>query len=252
MDKRLNELNDHNVILTGYPGTGKSYTVAKFIDLCLYKGKKVVATASTGKAAVVLTEALEKLNVHKTCVTIHKFFGILDGRFSDDEMVELMFNDERYEKRKRELLETNVLIIDEVSMISKKTFEQVEHVSRAVKNNDRPFGGMQVVLCGDFYQLPPVPSPHYGDDGSYVFSSDLIDCFHHVDLTTVHRQRDEDLSRAISEVARGQLKEDSTFLLRRLARPLPPGDPPIHLYGNNLDVDIHNARCLMDLEDPLA
>ncbi|XP_033749334.1 ATP-dependent DNA helicase pfh1-like [Pecten maximus] len=103
---------------------------------------------------------------------------------------------------------------------------EIDSVCKHVRGNQQPFGGIQMLLSGDFFQLPPVPSPQYGDTGNYVFSSILIDFFHHINLTEIHRQKEEDFACTVRGVTRGHLERESLLLLKRLDRTLPPGDPP--------------------------
>jgi ATP-dependent exoDNAse (exonuclease V) alpha subunit len=87
----------------------------------------------------------------------------VDGRFSNTEIVELVSSDERYIETKERLVKTEVLIVDEGSMISNKVMSQVEFLCRKVRKINQLFGNMQVILVGDFYKLPPVSNEMYGD-----------------------------------------------------------------------------------------
>ena len=89
----------------------------------------------------------------------------------------------------KRIRDTDCLIIDEISMISKNVFESIEAVLRSARKTSEIAGGMQVILVGDFRQLPPVPNEGYGDKGDYAFESDIFKSLirHHVDLRQVHR-----------------------------------------------------------------
>lgn len=102
-------------------------------------------------------------------------------------------------------METDCLFIDEVSMISRKILNQIEFVCRGLKNSDKFFGGLQVVLVGDFYQLQPVRNEFYGDFGYPCFSVDWFkDAFPHViNLHIIHRQQETDLITAVNEMEQG-------------------------------------------------
>lgn len=134
-------------------------------------------------------------------------------------------------------------------MLSKHTFEQAEYVCRLIKQKTLPFGGMQVILCGDFYQLPPVPSHHLGDNGDYCFESPIFDkAFpHKITLSRVYRQEERDLITAISELATATVSEKTDMLLKKLSREIPNCDNPVKIYARNYDVDVHNAEKLMQL-----
>ena len=137
-------------------------------------------------------------------------------------------------------------MIDEISMLSLKTFEQLEVVCRVARGQDRYFGGLQVVLFGDFYQLPPVGNPLYNDEGKFCFES-LIFCqyiTHKVNLKTVVRQDDDLLIKAVRETALGCVSDEVDVFLKSLQRPIPENIQPIHLFPKNIDTTIFNNECL--------
>src|SRR5690606_39218831 len=133
-------LSGESVLLTGPAGTGKTHLLNRFIRLAKSDGKFVSVTATTGLAAT-----------HIGGNTIHSWAGIgihdsLPSSFA-----------EHMAKGRREIIEkTDVLIIDEISMLHDFRLDMVDEVCRAVRKKDQPFGGIQVVLSGDFFQLPPV------------------------------------------------------------------------------------------------
>lgn len=162
--------------------------------------KNVAVTASTGKAASVLKE---KLPQETPVTTIHRFAGLLDGRYDNEQILKLMNESETFERPRYNIIHTDTLIIDEISMLSSRTFSQLEFLLRKVRGIEKPFGGIQVILAGDLRQLPPVPNMEYGDDGSFfIAADDIVHVFHVVQLKKVERQEEEDLINAINEVAR--------------------------------------------------
>ncbi|XP_074649009.1 uncharacterized protein LOC141904325 [Tubulanus polymorphus] len=172
--------------------------------------------------------------------TLHSWSGIQDGRYSKSELSHRFLHDSSFSNVKSAISETEVLIIDEISMISRHVFEQVEYVCRLVRNNDSNFGGLQVILSGDFFQLPPVPNPSCYDDGQYCFMSDVFK-FHHVCiLEQVVRQSDIAFIEAINAVSRGNVADKSLKYLESLNKPLPSNLNPIYLFPNNFDVEIRN------------
>lgn len=117
--------------------------------------------------------------------------------------------------------ETDVLFIDEISMLSKRTFDLLQYVSQNVRNCDYAFGGLQVVAFGDFLQLPPVANAL--DEGKYAFESTSWDATfpHQIILEENFRaQDDEDFVKMLRELSRGTCSDESAELIRSLSRPL--------------------------------
>ena len=131
----------------------------------------------------------------------------------------------------KELEALNMLIIDEMSMVSKRTFEMLEYVLR-LKDPGRRFGGIQVILVGDFMQLPPVRNKRCGDEGEICFTSSLFPP-HSIILEEIMRQSDDQLIKCICELSKGNCSEDSLELLEQLSRPL-SNNMAIKLYTTKL------------------
>ena len=129
-----------NVFLTGAPGAGKTYVLNEFVRAAREEGANVAVTASTGIAAT-----------HINGTTIHSWSGIGLATALTDNLVKTVRT-----RRKRKLQEADILIIDEVSMLHAWLFDMVDRICRIIRRDERPFGGLQVVLSGDFFQLPPV------------------------------------------------------------------------------------------------
>lgn len=136
-----------SVFFTGSAGTGKSVLLREIIKLLRIKHVKepdrVAVTASTGLAACNIGG-----------VTLHSFAGFGLGKEDVSECVKKI---KRNGKAKQRWLRTKILIIDEISMVDAELFDKLEAIAREVRRNGRPFGGMQLVITGDFFQLPPVP-----------------------------------------------------------------------------------------------
>ena len=145
-----------NVFLTGSPGSGKTYTVKAYIDWLREHSIEPAITASTGVAAT-----------HIHGMTIHSWSGIgITEHFTPFE-IDRIAGKEQIAKR---IQKTSVLIIDEVSMLSGSVLDAVDAVCKQVRGNEMPFGGIQVVLVGDFYQLPPVAGR--GKQVTFAFESE--------------------------------------------------------------------------------
>lgn len=140
-----------------------------------------------------------------------------DGRYENHTLVNMIINDDDKESTREKLQAMDVLIIDEVSMLSQRTFEQVSFVLEKVRKSSRPFGGVQVILSGDFYQLPPIANTSFSDAGNYCFQSTLWKmCVpHHINLRQVHRQDESDLVTAVRELSQGYATDQTCQLLSR-------------------------------------
>ena len=141
-------VNGHNLVVTGQAGTGKTFLVRKLVQYMRYtQNKNVVIVCSTGIAATHYAN----LNAQ----TLHKWSGIVDGRYLNQEIIHLVKTDERFSTAKSNILSVDTLIIDEVSMISAKVLNQVQALCKGIRNSDALFGNIQTILVGDFLQLPP-------------------------------------------------------------------------------------------------
>ena len=170
-----------SVFFTGSAGTGKSVLLREIIKVLRDKYRRepdrVAVTASTGLAAC---------NVGG--VTLHSFAGIGLGKEPVPELVKKI---KRNQKAKNRWMRTKVLIVDEISMVDGDLFDKLEAIARAIRNNGRPFGGIQLVITGDFFQLPPVPD-HGGRDVKFSFDASTWNTSieHTIGLTQVFRQKD--------------------------------------------------------------
>jgi nucleoside-triphosphatase THEP1 len=186
-----------NVFLTGQAGSGKTFVINKYIQWLRSCGVQVAITASTGIAAT-----------HIGGVTIHSRSGIGIKDVLSDYDMELIQQNERLHKN---ISKAKVLIIDEISMLSANTIDSVDRVVQMLRRDGRPFGGLQVIFVGDFFQLPPVMS--LNPDGSesnkrFAFASkawkdlDLVMCYLH----TQHRQSEGDFSDILNTLRKGDMQ----------------------------------------------
>ncbi|WP_201591822.1 AAA family ATPase [Psychrobacter pulmonis] len=177
-----------NVFLTGSAGSGKTYTLNQYIDYLRARRVPVAVTASTGIAAT-----------HMNGTTIHSWSGIgIKDELSDRDLTNLS----RKQFLADRLKDTAVLIIDEISMLHAKQLNLVNQVLKHVRKNDAAFGGIQVVVAGDFFQLPPIGSKGETNREKFAFMSEAwLDAkFHICYLSEQHRQ--------VSEAANGGLDLD--------------------------------------------
>lgn len=235
-DEALDNLKDgHHVFLTGPAGSGKTTVLNKFIEWAQGEGMKVAVTASTGIAAT-----------HLGGTTIHSWCGIgIADTMSEYEIDELTQKEWLHSR----LVATEILVIDEVSMLHSYRLDLVDQVLRTVRQIEEPFGGVQVVLSGDFFQLPPINRGGSGPD-HFAFEAQSwgqlapMICY----LDTVYRQSDDPLLQVLNEMREGQLSEDSEELLKdRMEEELPDTMTPTRLFTHNADVDVLNDEELSKL-----
>ena len=228
-------LSGESVLLTGPAGAGKTFVLNQFIKLAKHEGKHVSVTATTGLAAT-----------HLGGTTIHSWAGIGVGDFLPSGFAEHMA------KGRREIIEkTNVLVIDEISMLHDFRLDMVDEVCRIVrKEPDLPFGGIQIIMSGDFFQLPPI---NRGDSraGSFVVNSDVwqeldpVICY----LEEQHRQDDETLIEILNAIRAGDVRRNHAETLLARTEVYPEDFELLtELHTVNVDVDTMNAAKLAEIE----
>lgn len=230
-DQALTHLkSNRNVFLTGQPGTGKTYTINKYIEWCIDNGIIPAVTASTGIAAI-----------HVGGTTIHSFAGVRDDNALTAQDVEDILSNPWIRDR---LCKTEVLIIDEISMVSKKLLNVVSVLAMAARNNDRPFGGIKIIAVGDFFQLPPVK-------GEFAFEAEAWDqanfqvCYLHEQ----HRQSEKVFNDILTNIRAGHLTDDQKAIIRgRVTSDASNLDGAIRLDTHNAKVDKINEMKLDRLQ----
>jgi ATP-dependent DNA helicase PIF1 len=223
-----------NAFLTGEPGAGKTHTVNAYVRWLRARGIEPAITASTGIAAT-----------HVGGMTIHAWsgLGIRDHLTAVD--LDAISSKEHLVKRHQK---ASVLIIDEVSMLSGEVLSMVDRILRETRSSSRAFGGLQVVMVGDFFQLPPVARA--GKQVSFAFESDAWSAANPLPLYLheQHRQDDEVLVRVLANIRRNECEPDdvSCILSRETEEDgVPEGIPRLHTH--NADVDRENAERLAKL-----
>jgi ATP-dependent DNA helicase PIF1 len=216
--------------LTGSAGTGKSRLISEFKSLLVELNKNVAVCATVGLAAVQIGGR-----------TLDSFMKIFpqDASISNDLLVSTKMKSRSLVKSLKEL---DVILIDEVSMLTPEKFLQCDALLKSARANQHPFGGVQVILIGDFFQLPPISN---SNSLTFIFELDLFYALldEIVELEEVHRQKDSDFVNLLHRMRIGQLTEsDITILQSRVNAPLlDDGIKATCLFAQNLDVDRINA-----------
>jgi ATP-dependent exoDNAse (exonuclease V) alpha subunit len=224
-----------NVFLTGSAGTGKTFLLNEYIEYLKNRKISPVVLAPTGIAAS-----------HINGMTIHSFFGLGVKEKVNDGLARFLISQKFVKNRLKKL---EVLVIDEVSMISPDLFETIDKILRKFKETEIPFGGVQVVLSGDFFQLPPI-SKNLREEkfiwqASLWESADFKICY----LEEKFRHDDNDLIRILDEIRSGVVSSDSMELFESCYnREFPNGLKVTRLYTHNADVDRINEQELNRLK----
>jgi ATP-dependent DNA helicase PIF1 len=194
-----------NIFITGPGGSGKSAIIRK-IHAHAYSGlKNIQVCALTGCAAVLLNCKAK---------TLHSWAGIGLGNLTSEQLIVKI---KKSKFLKAIWRETSILVVDEVSMLSLKLFNMLNEIGKAVRNNNKPFGGIQLIFSGDFYQLPPVGNKDDPDTQRFCFESHdwnsvfLKDC--QIPLVKIFRQTDEIYSSILNQIREGRIKKKSHDLL---------------------------------------
>jgi len=231
-----------NVFLTGEPGAGKTHSINTFVEYLRQHGIEPAITASTGIAAT---------HIHGQ--TIHSWSGIGIRKFLSPYDLDKLASTEYLVRR---IQKTKVLIIDEISMIDGFTLDSVDAVCRTIKQKEEPFGGMQVVLVGDFFQLPPIA--RNGETVPFAFESQVwkkmkpLVCY----LTEQHRQSDQNFLTLLSAIRRNENMEDHMIHLQRRMVGEDQGfqltyeetENMTKLFAHNADVDSINTAALHNID----
>lgn len=238
-------LDGKNIFYTGSAGTGKSILLRSIIKELKKKHSKnegaVAVTASTGLAACNIGGS-----------TLHSFAGIGLGK----EPYQDLLNKIKKNKRSREKWQAcKVLVIDEISMISGDLFNKLDNIACSLRKSTKPFGGIQIVACGDFFQLPPVIKNDEENTSRFCFSShswkrtmDLS-----ISLTKVFRQKgDLEFIDILNDMRLGKVSDKTVEKFKELERPLSDEDGiiPAELFSTRTEVERANYYRLKNINEP--
>lgn len=225
-----------NIFLTGSAGSGKTFLLNQYIRYLKKNNINVGITASTGIVAT-----------HLNGRTIHSWSGIgINEEMSDTQIKNLI----KKGSLRNRIMNTKVLVIDEVSMLNAKRLDLIDHICKAIRQDLRHFGGMQVILCGDFFQLPPVARGE--EDGRFVTESetwksmDINVCY----LEEQHRQEDKIFLQVLSDIRKNTVTKNTEAILKeRLNKSVGAKIKPTKLHTHNRDVDAYNIFELNKLNE---
>ena len=195
----------HNIFITGPGGAGKSALIRMIYKHALTQFKDIHVTAMTGCASILLNCKAK---------TLHSWAGIGLGNGTNEQLINKI--------KKNKFLKaiwkgTEILVIDEVSMLSLKLFNMLNDIGKVVRGNLRPFGGIQLIFSGDFYQLPPVGNRDEPETQQFCFESDDWNSVFHrdcqIELVKIFRQTDETYSTILNQIREGKIKRKSNDML---------------------------------------
>ena len=226
-----------NIFLTGSAGTGKTFLLNEFIKYLKKEKIKVSITASTGIAAT-----------HLGGITIHSWSGMGIERKLDDKQIKRLLRKEELRER---IKETKILIIDEISMLDSERLDLLDRICKAIKEPFLPFGGLQIIMSGDFFQLPPVDREREGIKFAYDSQAweqaDTKVCY----LDKQHRQQDDfEFVNILDRIRENKAGEDVLNKLKtRLYKKISCQIKPTKLYTHNANVDAINSFELSKIQE---
>lgn len=246
----MNEQQEHacslaqrgkNIFVTGGAGTGKTFFLKHLVERLKSSGKEVGVTSMTANSALL---------IHGTTLHSYLGFGIAKDTLG-------MMKRVRKFRKVEAWCACDILIIDEVSMLSKELFESIDYIAREFRHNPRPFGGIQIVLCGDFCQLGCI-----GTD-VFCFESELWSKYihHTVELMHIFRQeKDVVFSKILEEMRFGRLSQASIDALETRIKPFDTmetnGIEPTKLFPYRKDVsqinEAHLSRLIDSKKEPFV
>lgn len=235
-----------NIFLTGPAGAGKTYLIRHIVEWAQSEKRKISVAALTGCAALLLGFRAK---------TLHSWAGIGLGRESVETLVASI---KKVASVKQRWKSTKILIIDEISMLTTELFEKLDAIGRAIRQNNAPWGGIQLILCGDYFQLPPVVKGLSGESvtvGRFAFESPkwteakLVPVL----LKRIERQTDSEFQTILNECRVGAPSARSIEILKTRQgldwKSLQIR--PTLLFSKNTDVDAINEKNLTALGKPL-
>jgi ATP-dependent DNA helicase PIF1 len=233
-----------NLFITGPGGTGKTRLVKYLVEYANSVSKPIQVCAMTGCASVLL-----QCNAR----TLHSWSGIKLAKGPRNKVIESVLKSKHAAKSWRA---AKILILDEISMLSKKIFEIIEEIGRTARKCSLPFGGLQVVFVGDFYQLPPIGTEGEPDTEKFCFESPLWNTVfkseNHIELKTMFRQKDPNYIDILMQIRKGAIDEEKKKILygyvnREYDAEKNNGCVPTKLFAIRSKVDYVNTQMFAKL-----
>jgi ATP-dependent DNA helicase PIF1 len=238
-------VSGENIFITGPGGTGKTALIKYIQKDALRKGYNIQVCALTGCAAVLLDCKAK---------TLHSWAGIGLGNGSLERFVTKITKNSFLKSTWKN---TDILVVDEVSMMSQKLFELLDSIGKIIRKSSKPFGGIQLIFSGDFYQLPPVGDKEDPETVKFCFESPewtrTFQPINHIQLTKIFRQLDPVYQKILNQIREGKLRRSSNeTLLHHVGREMPKDVAirPTKLFPTRNKVDHINTTEMNKLITP--
>lgn len=235
-------LQGDNIFITGPGGTGKTKLIQYIVDEANEDGKRLQLCSMTGCSALLF---------NRKAKTVHSWAGIGLAKGDNDKIISRVC---KSKYKKKNWKSVDILIVDEVSMMSLKIFNILDKIGRNVRKKNIPFGGMQIIFAGDFYQLPPVGDMDDRETSQFCFESKIWnDVFQHqVELTKIFRQKDQAYVKILNEIRVGKIKKSTIQALKKyIGRKIDPESiiEPTRLYPLRRTVESLNQTQMDKIGD---
>jgi ATP-dependent DNA helicase PIF1 len=239
-------IKGENMFITGPGGTGKTRLIKYLVEYAKSVNKSIQVCAMTGCATILL-----QCNAR----TLHSWSGIKLAKGPKNKVIESVLRNRNAVKAWKS---AKILILDEISMLSKKIFEIIEELGRTIRKSTLPFGGMQVILVGDFFQLPPIGTDGEPDTEKFCFESPIWNSVfkpeNHIELKTIFRQKDPVYIDILMQVRNGIISDENKkilqqYLNREYDTEKNNGCVPTKLFAIRSKVDFVNSQMFSKIKE---